>query len=167
MNEERNTEKAFQWIVGLLQKHTIPFQISGGFAARLYGVDRELNDIDIGIPDDRFEELYPEVKEYLRYGPAHYLDEQWDLKLMSLKYQGQKIDIAGRTGIKFFDKDKQIWIPGHRDLTKSEMKEVFGIIVPVIPKELLIAYKKRLLRDVDIADIKALEAIPRRVKVVE
>lgn len=157
MHNNRNTEKAFKWIVGLLQKHNIPFQISGGFAARVYGVDRELHDIDIGIPDDRCEELYPEVKEYVRYGPAHYSDEQWDLTLMSLKYEGQKIDLAGRTNITFFDKEIQSWIPGHRDLLKSEMKELFGIVVPIIPKDALIAYKKKLGREVDRMDVESLE----------
>jgi hypothetical protein len=163
MKIERDTEKAFRWIVGLLKKYNIPFQISGGFAARVYGVDRELNDIDIGIPDDRFGELYFDVKDYLRYGPAHYVDEQWDLKLMSLNYFGQKIDIAGRTEIKFFDKESQSWVFGHRDLIKSEMKEVYGMMVPIIPQDALIGYKKKLLREVDIADIKALEAIEKRV----
>jgi hypothetical protein len=149
----KNTEKAFTWIVGLLQKHSIPFQISGGFAARVYGVERELNDIDIGIPDDRFADLYPEVRDYLRYGPAHYTDEQWDLQLMSLKYEGQKIDIAGRTTITFYDKDTQSWIPGHRDLQVCEMREVFGILVPIIPKDALIAYKTKLGREVDVFDV--------------
>ncbi len=155
--EERNTEAAFRWIVGLLQKHSIPFQISGGFAARLYGSKRELADIDIGIPDDRFEELMPEVKEYITFGPAHFVDDRWDLKLMSLKYEGQKIDIAGRDAIKFFDMESNAWVPGHRDLVISEIKTVYGIAVPVIPKRSLIAYKRKLMREVDLEDLEALE----------
>ncbi|MES2203470.1 MAG: hypothetical protein V4474_04065 [Patescibacteria group bacterium] len=153
----KNTEAAFRWIVDLLQKHSIPFQISGGFAARLYGSQRKLHDIDIGIPDDRFEELLPELKQYITYGPAHYVDEQWDLKLVSLTYEGQDIDIAGRTTIKFFDTDTQSWAPAHQDLTKSETKEVYSLTVPVIPKAALIAYKKKLGRAVDIQDVQALE----------
>lgn len=159
MKLERNAEKAFQWIVGLLKKHNIPFQISGGFAARLYGSMRDLADIDIGIPDDCFDDLYSDVKEYVIYGPEHYLDDEWDLKLMTLKYENQKIDLAGRDNIKIFDKSQGIWIPAHRDLTISENKEVYGITVPVIPKEALIAYKKKIMRDVDIEDIKNLETI--------
>jgi hypothetical protein len=157
MATDRNTEAAFKWIVGLLQKHSIPFQISGGFAARLYGSKRELADIDIGIPDDRFEELYPDIKQYLIYGPERYLDDEWDLKLMTLKYENQKIDIAGRDEIKIFDKTNKVWVPAHRDLTVSEDREVYGIIVPIIPKEALIAYKKKIMREVDVLDVQALE----------
>ncbi len=153
----KNTEGAFKWIVGLLQKHSIPFQISGGLAARLYGSTRDLADIDIGIPDDRFDDLYRDVKQYIIYGPERYLDDEWDLKLMTLKYQGQEIDIAGRDNIKIFDKSNKIWTPAHRDLTISEDKEVYGIIVPVIPKESLIAYKSKIARYVDLEDIRQLE----------
>ncbi len=156
--EERNTEEALRWIVGLLNTHSIPFQISGGFAARLYGSSRELADIDIGIPDDRFEELYPEVKEYITFGPVRYLDEEWDLKLMTLKYKNQEIDIAGEDDIKIFDKANNVWVSARRDLSISEQIEVFGLTVPVIPKADLVAYKKKLMREVDQADLRALGA---------
>ena len=156
--EGKNTEEAFKWIVSLLNKHSIPFQIAGGFAARLYGSERELADIDIGISDKRFDELNQDVKEYVTFGPAQYIDEKWDLKLMTLKYKNQEIDIAGEDGIKIFDKESKVWISAGRDLSISENKEVYGLTVPVIPKEALIAYKKILMREVDQADLKALGA---------
>ena len=157
---EKDTEDAFKWIVGLLQKHKIPFQISGGFAARLYGSERELNDIDIGVPDNALGILAPDVKEYITLGPKHLVDDKkWDLQIMGLRYKGQEIDLVGRDSIRLFDKNTNDWIPGHRDISKSEMKQVYGLTVPVIPKKALIAYKKKLLREVDILDIKALEMI--------
>lgn len=156
--KKKNTEAAFKWIVGILKKSSVPFQISGGFAARLYGSKRELADIDLGIPDNSFDTIYPEVKEYIIYGPEHYLDDEWDLKLMTLKYENQKIDIAGRDTIKIFDKERQTWVSAHRDLTVSEDIEVYGITVPVIPKQALIDYKKKINRKVDRLDVEAMEA---------
>jgi hypothetical protein len=153
----KETEAAFTWIVGLLQKHSIPFQISGGFAARLYGSTRELADIDIGVPDDAFDILYPEVAPYITHGPEQYLDDEWDLKLMTLKYENQVIDIAGRDTIKIFDKSKKEWIPAHRDLTISVDREVYGMMVPVIPKDALIAYKTKIDREVDRLDVAAMQ----------
>lgn len=155
--KERNTEKAFRWIIGLLDKHRIPFQIAGGFAARLYGSERELADIDIGIPDNRFDELYPDVKDYIVFGPERYLDDEWDVKLMTLTCEGQEIDIAGEDDIKIFDKENKIWVSGRQDLSTGEKMEVYGLTVPVIPKDALIAYKKKIMREVDRLDLLALE----------
>ncbi len=157
MTEERNTEAAFKWIVGLLQKHSIPFQIGGGFAARLYGSGRDLADIDIGVNDVSLEKLSPHVREYVTFGPGHYVDKKWDLQLMTLKYEGQEIDIVGRDSLMIFDKVANALVPGHRDLIAHEDIEVYGIGVPVIPKAALIAYKKKLMREVDRLDVEALE----------
>ena len=53
----KDTEGALKWIVKILRDHNIPFQISGGFAARIYGSKRELADIDIDVATDRLDEL--------------------------------------------------------------------------------------------------------------
>ncbi len=73
--ETRDTEAAFRWIVGLFKKHQIPFQIAGGFAARAYGVQRELHDIDFDIPEADFEKILPEVRPYIIHGPTQYKDD--------------------------------------------------------------------------------------------
>lgn len=75
----KNTEEAFRWIVGILEKHQISFQISGGFAARMYGVSRELADIDIDVLEKDLSILYSHVKDFAIYGPTRYQDEHWDI----------------------------------------------------------------------------------------
>ncbi|MEI7810661.1 MAG: hypothetical protein WCI41_03885 [bacterium] len=157
MKEERNTESAFKWIVDLLQQHAIPFQIKGGLASNLYGVKRELADIDISIPEDSFDELLPDIKDFIKYGPEQYLDEEWDIKLITLKYQGQYIDIAGAFKKKNFDKVNKKWVATPSNFENSVYMDVYGLQVPVIAKEDLIAYKKLILRDVDQIDIEILE----------
>ena len=152
----RDTESAFKWIVGLLQKHEIPFQIKGGFASNLSGVKRELADLDISIPEDRFEELFPDIKDFIKYGPEQYLDEEWDIKLITLKYKFQNIDIAGAFEKKNFDKVNKKWVATPSNFENSVYMDAYGLKVPVIAKEDLIAYKKLILRDVDIIDIEAL-----------
>lgn len=152
----RNTESAFKWIINILQTHKVPFQIEGGFASRLYGVDRELEDIDISISEDRFDELLPDIKDFINFGPEQYLDEEWDIKLITLNYNGQDIDIAGAFGRKNFDKTNKKWINTPSNFGTSVYMDVFGLNVPIISKEDLIAYKKLIQRDVDIFDIKAL-----------
>ncbi|MDE2030929.1 MAG: hypothetical protein KGI58_01570 [Patescibacteria group bacterium] len=154
--EERDTEGAFRWIVNIIKKHNIPFQIKGGFASRLYGVKRELADIDISIPENRFDELIPEIKEFIVYGPEQYLDDEWDIKLITLTYKNQDIDIAGAYKKKNFDKMNQKWVNIPTNFDTSVYMDVYGLNVPVISKTDLINYKKLIQRDVDIFDINAL-----------
>lgn len=154
--ETKDTESAFKWIVNLLQKYKIPFQIKGGFASRLYGVKRDLADIDISIPEDKFDELLPDIKEFIIYGPEQYVDDEWDLKLITLTYKGQDIDIAGAFEKKNFDKINKKWVNIPTNFSTSVYMDVYGLKVPVITKEDLIAYKKLIQRDVDNFDVEAL-----------
>lgn len=52
---QEKTINALKWIIKILNSKNIPYQISGGFAAKMYGSIRPLNDIDIDIPEDNFQ----------------------------------------------------------------------------------------------------------------
>jgi hypothetical protein len=45
------------------------------------------------------------------------------------------------------------------DFSKSELREVLGILVPVMPKDRLVAYKRALARDVDRIDLEQMRAV--------
>ncbi|MFH1770782.1 MAG: hypothetical protein ABH828_04455 [archaeon] len=152
----RKTKEAFTWIVNLLRSHEIPFLISGGFAANIYGSNRPLADIDIEIPNEKIFEIQNKVQKHIIYGPERYKDEEFDLLLLTLKYEGQEIDICGADSKKLYDKQTKEWVEEKTDLTKATNKKVYDIIVPVIPLESLIGYKKVISRDVDIQDVKNL-----------
>ena len=152
----KDTEKALLWIVSILNNKKIPFQISGGFAAKIYKSPRELNDIDIDILDENFPDIFEDVKQYIIYGPENYKDEKWDALLMTLNYEGQDIDITGTTNGKISNKDKSVWLQYPCDFNKVIYKEVFGITVPVIPKEDLINYKRELDGEHQLIDIEAI-----------
>ena len=154
----KNTERAFVWITDILEKNRIIYKISGGFAARVYGVSRELADIDIEIKDENITKIETEVKPYIIFGPAHYKDENWDLQLMTLLYEGQEIDIAG-TKAKIFNKQTKKWENCSGDLHNVEIHDVYGKKVPIEQIGTLVAYKKKLSRDVDLEDVKQLEMI--------
>lgn len=152
----KNSQAALIWIVNILNSKNIPFQISGGLAAKIYGSPRPLNDIDIDIPDKNFSDIYDEVKDYLVYGPENYKDEKWDVLEMILDYQGQEIDITGADSCKVSTKDETTWLLLSCDFTRVVYKDFFGIKVPVMPKEDLIAYKKELNGEHQIIDIEAI-----------
>ena len=152
----KNTKNAFKWIVSLLRENKIPFQLSGGFAARIYGSNRPLHDIDIEIPDKYFDKLLPHVKDYLFYGPQRYLDETFDLLLMTLRYEGQEIDISGCETDKLFNHQTKQWESCGTKINDVVEKEFYGLTVPVIKWQDLVAYKEKIRRPTDLEDVKAI-----------
>lgn len=155
-----NTAEAFKWIIGILKEHNIPFQITGGLAAKVYGSSRELFDIDIDIPDNRLQDVVSEVKEYIQFGPARYQDDYWDLLLLILNYKGQRIDLSGISA-RIFDQNTKQWVEIRTDFSKYETKNIFGVLVPVIQKEDLIEYKSKLMRPEDKIDIEEMIRPPK------
>jgi hypothetical protein len=149
----KKTESAFKWIVGILRGNEIPFQISGGFAARLYGSTRPLFDIDIDIPERCFETIIPDIKDFIVFGPKRFRDDSWDLLLITLKYENQEIDISGCDTINLFNPEKQLWIPYPENLDDVEEMEVYGENCPIITKKHLIEYKNIIKRPTDLDDI--------------
>jgi len=158
----RETEKAFLWIIDILEKKEIQYRISGGFAARVYGVDRELADIDIEIADEDISLIQEDVKPYIIFGPARYQDENWDLNLLTLEYLGQEIDLASAEA-KIFDQKTKSWENWVSDLGDFDVKEVFNKKIPLEPVQSLISYKNKLAREVDLEDVRQLELLPHRI----
>lgn len=156
MKPPTDPKAALIWITDILVKLQIPFQIAGGLAANAYGSKRKLHDIDIDIPEEAFNALAKEVKEFIIYGPSHFKDEAWDLMLMTLNYQGQLIDLSGAHETKIFDKISGRWQHLDTDFSAVEIKDVFGLPLPIIAFDELLSYKKILARDVDLLDIAAL-----------
>lgn len=152
----KDTAKTFSWIVNLLKEKNIPFVIDGGLAAEAYGSPRELADIDIVVPDKSIYELEPLVRELVVFGPDRYKDESWDVLLMTLDQEGQLVDLSGAESSNIFNKEKEQWVSNPTDLTKFQEKEIFGIKVPLIPKEDLIKEKTELDRFVDEEDVAAI-----------
>jgi hypothetical protein len=149
----RKTKEAFIWIISILRKHKIPFHITGGFAANIYGSTRPLADIDIEVSNENVYKIQQEVLPYIIYGPQRYKDNEFDLLLMTLKYKNQEIDICGICDQKLFDKQLKKWTEEKIDLSKSTKKKVYNFFVSVMPLKDLILYKKKIARDVDVADV--------------
>ena len=140
-------EKALHWIVLLLQRNRVPFHITRGLAAHLYGAKRPVNDIDIGIPNSAFCQLLPEVCDYIVFGPDRYQDSTWDIHLMTLNYHGQEIDLTGTQDGLIFSKESGQWEKLTMNLGDVRMVEAFGLILPVQNARDLIRYKRKIAYD--------------------
>jgi hypothetical protein len=155
----KNPEKTFKWIVGVLNKHQIPFVITGGLSAKSYGSPRSLNDIDIDIHDKDFGLILEDIKPYIVSGPAHYEDERWNLLLATLNHEGQEIDLSGGDTLKICDARTGEWKTNQTDFSNVEQREIFSIKVPVISRGDLIAYKSMLEGEHQQVDIQAVKNV--------
>jgi hypothetical protein len=153
----RDTKSALKWIVTILNKHKINYQISGGLAGKIFGSKRELNDIDIDISEKDFSKILPEISNYIIYGPARYIDDKWNLKLITLNYHGQEIDICGSDNILISNKNRTKWISFVPNLSKALNIDFDGIWIKVINPKDFIKYKKELDGDHQLEDIQAAE----------
>ena len=153
----KDTAKALAWIVSILRQRQIPFQIPGGLAAKAYGSQRDINDVDIDIPDNRIPDILEVVQPYITYGPTRHRDKKWDCLLLTLNYEGQEIDISGAYSIKIHDDIRDAWIDSPTDFSKAIPMELFGLTVPVMPAEDLAKYKKMLEGEHQKKDIIAIE----------
>ncbi len=154
---ENKTKEALVWIVEILKRKHIPFQITAGMAAKIYGSNRELYDIDIDVPEDRIDEIAEEAKDYITEGPYQHKSENFDLILLTLDYHGQPIDIGGAYDVKIKNKDTGKWEIYPTDFSKSQIHEIFGIQIPVVTKEELISYKSKVARLTDLEDVRQIQ----------
>ncbi len=149
-------KESLKWITALLEKHNIPWQISGGLAAKIYGSSRPLNDIDIDIPEERLLEIIDDVREFITYGPTRYVDEKWDVYLVVLERNGQEFDISAAESAKVFDEKSNTWAAIPTDPAQGNWVEYAGMRLSVMPKGELIAYKQYLNGNHQQEDIEAL-----------
>lgn len=157
MSPSVEAKAAFSWICGILEDEKIPFVCGGGLAARVYGATRPLYDIDIDIPEDRFVDLLPRVRQFVVSGPGRYRDEIFDVYLLTLDYKGHLIDLTGGESVRLFDVQGQQWRPDPTDFKNVEMIQVFGILAPVVRRESLVRYKKWIARPTDLQDVAEIE----------
>lgn len=147
-------KKALIWIVSIFKVNKIPFQITGGLAAKAYGAKRKLFDIDIYVPEKYMDKVVEKTKNYIVLGPKHSKTKNWDLEYIKIIYAGQRIEIGSPEKTKMFDKEKSRWIRDRINFSKPETKEILGLRVPVIPKKQLILRKIKLGRKVDKIDLR-------------
>ena len=152
----KNPQKTFYWIVDILKNRGIPFVVTGGLAAKSYGSPRELNDIDIDIHDKDFDLILEDVKPYIIFGPKRFKDKWWDLLLITLRHEGQDIDISGGDTLKICDTRTGEWKESFTNFLNVEQRETFGVRVPVASRKDLIEYKSMLAGEHQQVDIEAI-----------
>ena len=156
INQE-DYKKALKWIFNILKKKKIKFNVLGGLAARAYGSKRMLVDIDLAMKDKDIKKVAKEIKDYVVESPHYSKSKNWiACCFMKVKYSGITIEISGDKGDKMRNQKNKKWENLGDGLFKPSYKNVLGLRLPIIPKKKLIAYKLKLMRKVDIIDLKNL-----------
>jgi len=145
--------KALTWIIEYFEFNNIPYLICGGLAAIAYGSQRPLNDIDIYVPDSKYQEVVNYGKEFISFGPERFKNKYWNVDYVQFNYMGQKIEIGSSENVEIFDAFKHEWYRKELDFDMYTRVVVFGKELRVMKKNYLIDYKRKLDREVDKIDI--------------
>ena len=145
---------ALNWIVNYLEKYEIPYLVCGGLAAQAYGSSRALADIDIYVPHHYITQISNMGNEYITFGPAHHVGEKWDLTYVQFEFGSQKVEIGSDKECKIFDSCSGEWHQKSINFERYIVISLYGKPIRVMAKDDLIAYKKKLSREVDLEDIR-------------
>lgn len=160
---EQSIHAALDWLVSLLSRQHVPYQVVGGLAAQAYGATRPLVDIDLYIPFDQAQAAIEEMQPYIVRQPLSHRSLAWDLIYLALEYQDVYIEIGdSSTAPCFYNKIDQCWQPQVIDYAASNTVRLYGVDLAVMPKAELIRYKTMLDRDVDHKDIQEINERERR-----
>jgi len=153
---------ALDWIITLLKHKQIPFHITGGFAAHLYGATRPINDIDIDMPTACLDSLAPELLEFMEFAPQRHKDTTWDLYVATVNYQGQLIDLTGDTDAYVCNKNTGAWNPLEMNFNEVNWIQAFSHQLPVQNTRDLISYKLKIAYDEckHLGDVEAIRHSP-------
>lgn len=157
---------AVKWIVGILHAHAIEYQIAGGFAAKIYGSPRELNDIDVDIREKDFATILPDISPYVISGPLRFNDGKFDCEWINLKYHDQEIDISGTDTLRMSNKERTEWITYPNFTFDTLDVDLEGTTIKVVHPRKLVAYKKELDGPHQLLDIEAAEKYLRQISKV-
>jgi len=162
-NDPQKIGQALRWIVSLLHRYAIAYQICGGTAAKAYGAMRPLVDIDMYASlqeSPYFQVFLDEIQPYLMRAWTPYLSASWDMLYLALNYRGMQIEIAeSTTNPRFYNHRDGRWEDQPIDFAASTRTYLYGVEVAIMPKDELLAYKAVLDREVDHLDSEQMTAV--------
>lgn len=144
--------RALLRLVATLERHGIPYQVSGGLAGNVHGSAWPLHDIDVDVPGARIAQVAALFSGEVVRPPARFVDEEFDVALLCLALDGVPVDVSAADDAWIFTR-AGVRTPLPIDLARAERREFRGMPLFVAPLDDLIAYKRVLGRDRDVADL--------------
>lgn len=154
---------ALSYIIPILEDLNLRWCITGGFACYVYGVPRNITDIDIDIEvskdDPSFKKFLELVKPHITSPLEHFVDQNYDnynVEVMEI------LDICPMAEMDIFIKEKGEYENFYKDgFPDIEIAEFQGFKLPLLSKALIIKNKEMLVwqRESDFEDIEGLRAL--------
>jgi hypothetical protein len=161
-NDPQKIGHALHWIISLLDRYAIAYQICGGLAAKAYGATRPLVDIDIYAALEKSPNrlaFLQEIQPYLIREWSPWRSASWEIIFLALNYQGMHIEIAeSSANPRFYNRRDGRWEDQSIHFAASTHMQLYNVEVALMPKDELLAYKAMLERDVDHLDIEQINA---------
>lgn len=145
---------ALSWLVNLLDRYAVPYQIVGGLAAHAYGATRPVVDVDLYMPFDRAQSLLAEIQPFIVRQPMPHCSDSWDLVYLALEYEDVYVEIGdSSSNPRFYNRIDGCWEDQRLAYDASVTATLYGVEIKVMPREELIRYKRMLDREVDHLDL--------------
>jgi hypothetical protein len=145
---------ALAWLVNLLNRHAIPYQIVGGLAVHAYGATRPVIDVDLYMPFAQAQSFLDEIQPFIVRQPLPHRSESWDLVYLALEYEQVYVEIGdSSTDPRFYNRIDGRWEDQTIVYEGSVTATLYGVEVKIMPREELVRYKRMLDREVDHLDL--------------
>lgn len=130
----------------------LPHVATGGLAGNLHGSAWPLHDLDVDVPVAALPALAAHFADHVRFGPARYRDEEFDLDLLTLEIDGVTVDLSGAESIRLVTPDGTV-VSAPTDVKVVEYRVVAAWSVPTLPLDRLVGYKRIIGRTADVQDL--------------
>lgn len=160
LSEERAAE-AMAWLADLFRDHDVRYAAAGGLAARSWGATRPLVDLDFFVYAEDLDRVECDLAPYVVRPLTALKDDHWDLSFMRLEYGGVPLELSVAEGARYRESATGEWHDTCPDFSACPEREILGVRLRVMNRDDLVAYKRRVDRAVDRADIAAIERAHR------
>ena len=115
-----------------------------------------MNDIDLFVPGDRFQEVVTAGREFISKPAKRHREGEWDLEYVQFIYRSMKIEVGNAVEARIFNSRSKQWADLSVDFSSSKLVDLWGMQIPVMARTHLVQYKHVLNRSVDRQDIEAI-----------
>ncbi len=154
---EEQAASAVEWLADLFRDRDVRYAAAGGLAARAWGANRPLVDLDFYVHGEDLDRVESDLAPYVVQPLKELTNEHWDLSLLRLEYAGVPLELSVGEGAKYREAKTGKWHDACPDFDQCPEREFLDTRIRVMNREALLEYKRRVDRAVDRADVSSIE----------